>query len=527
MKQLVRIVLLFSLLLPVSCAEEALPGSVAEHTRRHGEISIVAAGAEDCRIRWQPVAGAGALDRCEYRVVISTNDDIGTLAGAMQNGQVVLDFLADTNACRIYPLADGRRYFVNVVVRDGYDNHAVYRMREFETIDRDAARPGDSGRITVLSSGSNTLTIGWVHASDRLDAPELLQYRIYHSRDCILDTRGRILACGVPAATVTGTNVGVVSNLEYSTKYSLNILVENSRGVVAAYSVLSAATLDDVPPVPGGGGLLQASEVGPDGLLLTWSPALDPLEAQAGLEYRVYYGTNGSGTLASLAGILADGIAACDWTADLHSLRVTGLRALTWTNTAPYQFNVLVRDTRGNIAVYQELERRTTWTNGNHLINSHFPDASYWHQNWYPGTAGNFRLPQYGGSMYCYTAGGYAGKSISWRDCTQPLPWVPGEAARVTMEAYVNCVLQPGGEVFLYFAFMSPGGTSLGSYEAVVNTENFDPWTTPQKLEIVTWPAPYGTTRAYIEIGVRKEATPDAFQITAYLTDVRVTRITN
>lgn len=516
------ILLLVVLLLSFSCAEEGLPGSVEEHARRYGEITIGAAGTEDCRISWRPVAGDGVLANCEYRVVLSTNDDIDTLAGAMRNGLPVTDFIPGTNACRIYPLADGRIYYVNVVVRDGHDNYAVYRMREFETLDRDAARPGDDGRITALASTSNTITIAWTHALDRLDATGTLQYRIYHSRDSVLDTRGRILAFGTPAATVTGTNVAVVSNLDFSAQYSLNILVENSRGVVAAYSVLSAATLDDIPPVPGGSGVLQAREVGPDGLLLGWSPASDPLEAQAGLEYRVYCGTNGAGTLGSVAAVLANGTALSDWTTGLVSWQVTNLAPLS-----VYQFAVLVRDRWGNMAAYQELERRTTQADGNHLVNHHFPDATYWHQNWFPGTAGNFRLPQYGGSMYCYTAGGYAGKSISWRDCTQPLPWVPGEAARVTMDAYLNSVLEPGGEVFLYFAFMSPGGTSLGSYEAVIDSDTLDPWVTPQKLEIVTWPAPYGTTRAYIEIGVRKEATPTGFQVTAYLTDVRITRITN
>jgi hypothetical protein len=460
---------------------------------------------------------------CEYRVVVSTNDDIGTLAGAMRNGLPVTDFLPGTNSCRIYPLVDGQRYYVNVVVRDGYDNYAVYRMRDFETLDRDAARPGDGGVITALASASNTITIGWTHALDRLDAPGTLQYHVYCNRDCILDTRGRILAFGIPVVTVTGTNVAVVSNLEFSTQYSINILVENSRGVMAAYSVLSAATLDDVPPVPGGGGVLQASEIGPDSLLLSWSPANDPLEPQDGLEYRVYYGTNGAGTLGSVGAILANGTAISDWTAGLASWQVTNLAPLSL-----YQFAVLVRDRFGNMAAYQELERRTTRGDGNYLINSHFEvDAAYWHQNWYPGTAGNFRLPQYGGNMYLYTAAGYAGKSLSWRDCTQPLPWIPGEAARVTMDAYINCIMQPGGEVFLYFSFMSPGGTSLGSYEAVITAENMDLYATPQKLVIETWPAPWGTTKAYIEFGVRKEATPNAFQVTAYMTDVRITRITN
>ncbi|MBW2278892.1 MAG: hypothetical protein JRF63_15470, partial [Deltaproteobacteria bacterium] len=61
-----------------------------------------------------------------YQVVRSATDNIGTLADAETNGEVVMDWSASTTSADISDLTPGTQYYFNVLVRDQAHNTSIY-----------------------------------------------------------------------------------------------------------------------------------------------------------------------------------------------------------------------------------------------------------------------------------------------------------------------------------------------------------------------------------------------------------------
>ncbi|MCB9657694.1 MAG: fibronectin type III domain-containing protein [Sandaracinaceae bacterium] len=110
---------------------------------------------------------------------------------------------------------------------------------------------------------------------------------------------------------------------------------------------------DGTPPEPGATGALTADNPTSSTVDLSWTAATDDTTAATSLQYRVYFAEDGA--LDTVANVLANGVAANDWTDDLGSLTVTGL-----TLGTDYGFNVVVRDAAGNMAVYGGATSATT-----------------------------------------------------------------------------------------------------------------------------------------------------------------------
>ncbi|MEK0312419.1 RCC1 domain-containing protein [Cohnella sp. 56] len=108
--------------------------------------------------------------------------------------------------------------------------------------------------------------------------------------------------------------------------------------------VQSKAWLDGTPPAVSSG-TIAASDVTTDSATLTWAKASDNMSGQTDLEYRVYRSFKNN--IQSIADIEAKGIAVNAYTADIDSLRLTGL-----LDGMPYYFNVIVKDKAGQKSAY-------------------------------------------------------------------------------------------------------------------------------------------------------------------------------
>lgn len=132
-------------------------------------------------------------------------------------------------------------------------------------------------------------------------------------------------------------------------------------GAVFCFPVLTACSHDDfdttitqennysssgeILPLPGNSGMISASDITGEGLILAWARASDEKTSQTELQYRIYRSDTsniGSPDTAELNGMPMD-----DWTADATSISVSGL-----DSGKVHYFNVLVKAQDGRKAAY-------------------------------------------------------------------------------------------------------------------------------------------------------------------------------
>ena len=215
--------------------------------------------------------------------------------------------------------------------------------------DTTAPTPGSSGTITTASVLDTSLTLNWTKATDDTDVQASLQYLAYRSLSSNLDSVSEIEA-GTAIGTYTADiNTKSVTGLTAKTTYYFNVIVKDTAGNKAAYAKKMQATADLSTPVPGSSGTLTPSIVTATSLSLTWAKASDVDDAQASLQYLVYYSTSTMGSTPWT------GTAVGSYAADIDTKAVTGLSAST-----PYYFNVVVKDAAENRAIYSELPQSTT-----------------------------------------------------------------------------------------------------------------------------------------------------------------------
>gem|GEM_PF-4978923 len=121
---------------------------------------------------------------------------------------------------------------------------------------------------------------------------------------------------------------------------------------------------DTTAPVPGGSGMITASNIRSTSLDLSWTAATDETTPQGILEYRVYLSE--SDNIDSVSDIEDNGDqVTLGWTAGLVAKSVTNLNA-----DSTYYLTVIVRDEAENIASY-DVKTTTTDDYGNITIPSY------------------------------------------------------------------------------------------------------------------------------------------------------------
>lgn len=115
---------------------------------------------------------------------------------------------------------------------------------------------------------------------------------------------------------------------------------------------------DTTAPTPGASGVITFTGVNDTGMEVDWTPATDDTTAQASLQYELRRSL--SNNINSVANAEANGTIAQAYTANIGGAIIHGLSPST-----TYYFNVIVKDTNGNKAVYTTNNQITTAPPGN------------------------------------------------------------------------------------------------------------------------------------------------------------------
>ncbi|MFA7661467.1 MAG: S-layer homology domain-containing protein, partial [Anaerovoracaceae bacterium] len=151
---------------------------------------------------------------------------------------------------------------------------------------------------------------------------------------------------------ITGTPSGL-ETIEMGPFDGVSIFDERGNAMVANETTGAIALQDQIPPTLVTSGAVMASDATSNSVRLTWSTATDQKTTEANLEYGMVYSQEDN--ISTVGDAVSNGAIAGDWTRNITTGAVTGLRAST-----KYYFNVLVRDEAGNVMAYTSTAATTT-----------------------------------------------------------------------------------------------------------------------------------------------------------------------
>ena len=217
-----------------------------------GNGGIIAAGSiteTGVELSWVP--GEDELtpqDDLEYRVYLSSGNDISTPALAETNGIVVVDWTRDIVSADAAGLTPGTTYYFIVIVRDGDGNMAAYLTVSATTlsVSDEYPVPGNGGIITTGARSTTEIQLIWTRADDAQTPRAELEYRVYRSDSNNISTPALAEANGTVVLEWTQDTVTAVSDgLTPGTGYYFNVVVRDGDGNMAAYFTVSVTTLTD------------------------------------------------------------------------------------------------------------------------------------------------------------------------------------------------------------------------------------------------------------------------------------------
>jgi len=302
-----------------------------------------------------------------YKLVKATTlSAIDTInkADSISGENLVMDWTPNITSQTVMGLNEGTTYYFAVLVRDIAKNRALYAPASQTTLDVTAPLVGTG--ITFSNVGSNSLTVSWGAASDNVSASVDLQYKV------VMASTGTAIDSVAEVEQVSGANliqdwaVNLISKnvtgLTEGTTYYFAVLVKDLSGNKALYSPQGQMTLDASAPAPGY--FLASTDVTATSFNLNWTKASDNVTSVDTLQYLVCSSTNLLDLL-TVEGCLSAQIEQ-DWTPDISFLNLSGKSYGT-----VYQFNVLVKDSAGNIRSYEGKTQGTSgvfmsrWNTGN------------------------------------------------------------------------------------------------------------------------------------------------------------------
>lgn len=318
-----------------------------------GTLSLGSAGTNFITLNWVLATDDfTAQANLQYLVYFSTQNNIGTVPNTLANGTPVGSYAANINTKTITGLTPATTYYFNVLVKDDTGIVGDYSTAGFSTTQAPPIA-GNSGLITLGTISNTSIVINWTKANDDVSLQNTLEYLVYYSPANNITSVANILANGTPADSyMTDINSKAVTNLIPGTTYYFNILVKDQAGLVSNYSVTSYTTTN-LPPVPGGSGVITPGTVGAGSITINWTKAVDDSSAQSNLQYQVYYSS--SDNITNLASVLANGLPVGSLTTNINTKTISNL-----TLSTTYYFNVIVRDESGYNACYNSLAQATT-----------------------------------------------------------------------------------------------------------------------------------------------------------------------
>jgi hypothetical protein len=301
-----------------------------------------------------------AESELQYAVYQSSASNISAVSDCEDNGTLLQDYTANLTTQTVSGLSLSTTYYFNVIVKDRAGNKAAYTIKEQTTTatsDSTAPTPGNSGTITTSSVSGTSLTLNWTAASDDTTSQPDLQYLAYYSTSNNIDTVSNCESNGTAVGSYTANITSKsVSGLSTGTTYYFNVVVKDTAGNKGVYTTkeqATSSTADTTAPTPGNSGTITTSSVATTSLTLNWTAATDDTTSQSDLQYLAYYST--SNNIGSVLNCENNGTAVGSYTANITTKNVTsGLSAGT-----TYYFNVIVKDTAGNKAVYTTKQQAT------------------------------------------------------------------------------------------------------------------------------------------------------------------------
>jgi hypothetical protein len=137
------------------------------------------------------------------------------------------------------------------MVKDAAGNESVYSMGSRVILDIVVPVPGNSGILTFTSITNTSMSLNWTKASDDQTPLANLEYLVYYSTVCNIDTVANIELHGTLLGDTTNIDTLAVTPLTHLTAYYFNVIVKDGSGNKAAYVMNSRLTLPGVPPVTG------------------------------------------------------------------------------------------------------------------------------------------------------------------------------------------------------------------------------------------------------------------------------------
>lgn len=318
-----------------------------------------------------------AKDKLKYKVVISTKDNIQNLIDADINEdtdikEIIQDWGSYSTPLKLSGLTPETDYWYNVIVKDESGNKAVYKSGSFTTPKSDDSTeptPGGTGGgsedkdiIITPTPGDNTeAKLTWKKAGDNKTDDNDLEYKVVISEEENIDSVENAITNGIEKMSWTqNIDSFTLTGLDPKKDYWYNVIVKDSSENMAVYQY-GKIEGDRTLPTPGGSdGSSEDNEI--TGIpkagsnteaILSWKKAGDDKTGDSDLEYKVVISEEEN--IDSVNNALNNGTEKMPWTKDVDGFDLTGLNPGT-----TYWFNVIVRDSANNMAVYKYGKVTTT-----------------------------------------------------------------------------------------------------------------------------------------------------------------------
>lgn len=308
-------------------------------------------GKQSMRVSWSKATDRStAREDIEYALYASSSSSthVSFVTQMESVATLVQDYLYDTDYAIVTDLTPGVRYHFNVVAKDKFGNKTAYAQSFADTLeDNTPPTPGSNGELLTTHIGQTSVSLSWARAIDDL-TDQSVHYAVYKSLSNNIATMSDAETNGIFVVVLDSleNNNYTITNLNPSSTYYFNVVAYDQRGNGAAYNSISVSTIvDTTVPSVGNSGIISTSMITGDGLVLNWTKGTDNITVEGDLQYAIYMSY--SDDMVDLVSTLSNGTKIRDFARNISVSTISRLQPLT-----QYYFNVVVRDSFGNMSAY-------------------------------------------------------------------------------------------------------------------------------------------------------------------------------
>lgn len=217
-----------------------------------GTITLLVPSSSAISASWTKATDVvTAQSALQYEVRRSLTNNLGSVANAEANGTICQNYTTDIATAACSGLTPATEYYVQVLVKDEAGNKQIYTQTNATTDAEPGSPPvvGGSGVLQTLNVTASTLDLVWFAGTDDDTPQHLLEYSIRRSASANIDTvanaeaNGTLLLDYTPIAPdISGAIAIPIGGLAASTTYYFNVIVRDSEGEKAAYTMTNTTT---------------------------------------------------------------------------------------------------------------------------------------------------------------------------------------------------------------------------------------------------------------------------------------------